>query len=39
MGADCSFAFGGGDYRLAPGLPCINAGTDAGIYSDIDGEY
>ncbi|HIJ53341.1 MAG TPA: hypothetical protein HPP66_09330 [Planctomycetes bacterium] len=26
-----------GDYRLRAGSPCIDAGTDAGVYEDIDG--
>ena len=29
---------GGGDYHLTVGSPCIDAGTDAGIYMDIDGD-
>jgi len=28
---------GGGDYRLRPGSPCINRGTDAGVYRDMNG--
>ncbi len=27
-----------GDYQLKIGSPCIDAGTDAGIYEDIDGK-
>ena len=26
------------DYHLRPGSPCIHAGTDAGVYTDIDGQ-
>jgi len=26
-----------GDYRLSAGSPCIDAATDAGVYSDIEG--
>ena len=26
-----------GDYRLQPDSPCIDAGTDAGVYEDIEG--
>ena len=29
---------GGGDYHLTADSPCIDAGTDAGIYTDIDGD-
>jgi len=27
-----------GGYHLADGSPCIDAGTDAGVYTDIDGD-
>jgi len=27
----------GGDYHLLPGSPCVDAATDANIYSDIEG--
>ena len=29
---------GGGDYHLTAGSPCINAGTDVGVPTDIDGQ-
>jgi parallel beta-helix repeat protein len=29
---------GGGDYHLTAGSPCIDVGTDAGVYTDIDGD-
>ena len=29
---------GEGDYHLRPGSPCIDAGVDAGVYMDIDGD-
>lgn len=29
---------GNEDYHLQPGSPCIDAGTDAGVYTDIDGD-
>ena len=29
---------GGGDYHLTAGSPCIDTGTDAGVYTDIDGD-
>jgi len=29
---------GGGDYHLSSFSPCIDAGTDAGVYVDIDGD-
>jgi len=29
---------GGGDYHLSAGSPCIDVGTDAGVYTDIDGD-
>jgi len=29
---------GGGDYHLRGSSPCIDAGTNAGVYNDIDGE-
>ena len=35
--ADPLFA-GASDYHLSAGSPCIDAGTDAGIYTDIDGD-
>jgi len=35
--ADPLFA-GGGDYHLTGTSPCIDAGTDAGVYDDIDGD-
>jgi len=34
---DPSFV-GGGDYHLAYDSPCIDSGTDSGIYIDIDGD-
>ena len=30
--------FEGGDHHIAPASPCVDAGTDAGIYEDIDGD-
>ena len=30
--------FGGGDYHLTLSSPCIDSGTDAGVYTDIDGD-
>ncbi|MHC4574788.1 MAG: right-handed parallel beta-helix repeat-containing protein [Planctomycetota bacterium] len=36
--ADALFADAGdGDYHLLPGSPCIDAATDAGVYTDIEG--
>ena len=29
---------GGGDYHLTDGSPCIDAGADAGVYTDRDGD-
>jgi hypothetical protein len=29
---------GGGDHHLTSASPCINTGTDAGVYTDIDGD-
>jgi len=29
---------GGGDYHLTSWSPCIDVGTDAGVYEDIDGD-
>jgi len=29
---------GPGNYHLRPGSPCIDTGTDAGVYTDIDGQ-
>jgi hypothetical protein len=29
---------GNSDYHLTPGSPCIDTGTDAGVYDDIDGD-
>jgi len=28
----------GDDYHVRPGSPCVDAGTDAGVTSDIDGD-
>jgi hypothetical protein len=30
--------FGGGDYHLTELSPCVDVGTDAGVYTDIDGD-
>ena len=35
--ADPAFA-GWWDFHLLPGSPCIDRGTDGGVYTDIDGE-
>ena len=29
---------GGGDYHLTSASPCVDTGTDAGVYRDIDGD-
>ncbi len=29
---------GAGDHHLTPGSPCIDAGADAGVYTDFDGD-
>ena len=36
--ADPLFILPGSNYHLRPGSPCIDAGTDAGVYTDIDGQ-
>ena len=30
--------YGSGDYHLMAASPCIDSGTDAGVYTDIDGD-
>ena len=35
--ANPSFA-GGVTYHLRPGSPCVDSGTDAGVYTDMDGQ-
>ena len=35
---DADPLFVGGGYHLGVGSPCVNAGTDAGVYDDLDGD-
>ena len=37
LDSDPLFA-GGGDYHITTGSPCIDAGTDAGVLTDMDGD-
>ena len=37
ISADPLYA-GGGDYHITAGSPCIDLGTDAGVYTDMDGD-
>jgi len=36
--AEAGDAFQVFDYHLQPGSPCVDAGTDAGVYDDLDGQ-
>lgn len=50
VGSDCTlnwgdgnvhsnpFFVGAGDYHLSARSPCIDSGTDAGVYTDVDGD-
>ena len=38
LSVDPSFVNPSTNLHLAPGSPCIDTGTDAGVYTDVDGE-